>query len=359
MRRKVLLITPRFPFPPVSGGEKWISELSKGLAQEHELSLFTFMARGAETHQAALAMSMEGRLFKKVFLLKRPEPEAIAINRRYMPVLAAGFWSTEAGEEVARAAAEAGAEIAHINFSEMACYVNALPAGLPSIYTEHDSSYLYPWKYYLRETAGLKGFLKIGEYVKVRAYARRYYGRFSGVTFLTASDGRDIKRYVKTASTAVTPNAVRHTEFAAPSGTVRNPGEILFIGHYPHFPNEDAALRLARGIVPRLKARYPAARLTLAGSYPTPTVRALAGPETEIPGTVPDIRPFLWRAEIFAAPVRYGFGAKGKILEAFAAGLPVVASREAAAGIEGAEAGKHLLAASGEADFARLALRLL
>jgi glycosyltransferase involved in cell wall biosynthesis len=241
----------------------------------------------------------------------------------------------------------------------MAAYQAAIPAELPVIYTEIDSSYLYPWKYYLRGSAGLKGFLQAGEFLRSRAYARRHYGRFRAVTAITASDGRDIARYHTAAFTAVTPNAVVPEDFAPVPGEQRRPGSLLFVGHYPHYPNEDAALRLARRIFPLVKAEVRGAALTLAGSSPTPPVAALAGPDVSVPGTVADIRPFLRRASVFAAPVRYGLGTKGKILEAFAAGLPVVASREAAAGIEHARDGEHLLSASSDSDFAAKTAALL
>lgn len=354
-RRRILLITPRFPFPSLSGGEKWAARLAEGLAENYELSLFTFAAPGAETHQTALAMSLEGKLFKKIFLLPKPENP----GKTSLPALPAMYWSPEAAAALQRAAAETGAELAHILFSEMACYEAALPPGLPLVYTEIDSSYLYPWKYYLRETAGLKGFFKAGEFLRSRAYARRHFGRFNAATFITASDGQDIARYLKTGLTAVTPNAVRAREFAVPPGNFKNQGEILFLGHYPHYPNEDAALRLARRIFPLVKAEFSRATLTLAGSFPTRAVAALAGHNVAVPGTAADVRPYFWRAEVFAAPVRYGLGAKGKILEAFAAGLPVVASREAAAGIEGAVDGVHLLVAGTDRDFAAKTALLL
>lgn len=347
-RPRVLLITPRFPFPSLSGGEKWAAKLAEGLAADHDVSLFSFICPGAEAHQTALAMSLEGRPFKRIFLLPRPDERGSGA----MPAMPALYWSGAAAGSLSAAAAETGAEIAHILFSEMACYETALPASLPVVYTEIDSSYLYPWKYYLRESAGLKGFFKAGEFFKARAYARRHFGRFAAATFITASDGRDITRYLRTSLTAVTPNAVTPADFIPPPASARGSGELLFIGHYPHYPNEDAALRLARRIFPLVKARKNGATLTLAGSCPTPAVRALAGYSVSVPGTAADIRPFLWRAEVFAAPVRYGLGTKGKILEAFAACLPVVASREAAAGIEGAENGRHLLTASSDADFA-------
>lgn len=354
-RRSILIAAPRFPYPSLSGGEKWAAALAEGLAADYDVSLFAFAAQGAEAHQTALAMSLEGRALKKIYLLPRPEGGA---DPR-LPALPAMYWSPEAAAQFAEAAAEVRADLVHILFSEMACYAGALPAALPAVYTEIDSSYLYPWKYYLRETAGLKGYFKPGEFFRARAYARRHYPRFAAATAITASDGRDIQPYLSAPLAAVTPNAVHPGEFAQGTPAERRPGEILFLGHYPHYPNEDAGIRLARRIFPLVKADCPGASLTLAGSCPTAAVRELAGLDITVPGTAPDIRPFLWRAQVFAAPVRYGLGTKGKILEAFAAGLPVVASREAAAGIEGAQDGTHLLAASSDRDFAAKTARLL
>lgn len=353
---RVLLAVPRFPYPQLSGGEKWAARLAEGLAAAgHEVSLFAFAVDGAQAHQTALAMTLEGRTFRKIYLLRRPA----APSDDGLPALPAMYWSEGAAEALRAAAAETKAELVHILFSEMASYAPALPPGLPAVYTEIDSSYLYPWKYYMRETAGLKGFLKLGEFFRSRAYARRCYRRFAAATAITAADGADIAPYLSAPLAAVTPNAVAPAEFAQEKPLPRRAGEILFLGHYPHFPNEDAAVRLARGIFPQVKAEVPSASLTLAGSCPTAAVKALAGRDIAVPGTAADIRPALWRAQVFAAPVRYGLGAKGKILEAFAAGLPVAASREAAAGIEGAADGTHLLAAASDSDLAAATALLL
>lgn len=347
-RLRVLLIAPRFPYPPISGGEKWTAELSSRLSRDCEISLFSFSHPGAETHQAALAMSLEGKTFRKVYMPPRPDPP----SRTALPSLPALYWSDRAAAELSAAAEETRPQLAHILFSEMACYEFALPPGLPVVYTEIDSSHLYPWKSYLRESAGLKGRFRPVELFRARRYARRHYPRFDAATFVTASDGRDIARYLSTSLTAVTPNAADAARLAPPASSSRTPGSVLFLGYYPHYPNEDAAIRLVRRIFPLVKAAAPGASLTLAGACPTPAVAALAGPDVAVPGTAPDIREFLWRAEVFAAPVRYGLGTKGKILEAFAAGAPVVASKEAAAGIEGARDGEHLLCASGDREFA-------
>jgi hypothetical protein len=137
------------------------------------------------------------------------------------------------------------------------------------------------------------------------------------------------------------------------------PVDMAYVGHYPHYPNEDAALWLCRKVLPRVRARAPGASVCLIGSAPTEPVLRLAGPGVSVTGTVPDIRPHLDRAKVFVAPVRLGFGIKGKVLEAFARGLPVVATTTVARGIPEFRPGQELLVGDTPAAFAREVLRLL
>jgi glycosyltransferase involved in cell wall biosynthesis len=66
--------------------------------------------------------------------------------------------------------------------------------------------------------------------------------------------------------------------------------------------------------------------LSLVGSDPTPAVRALAAADSsiEVTGTVPDVRPYLWRSAVAVAPLLTARGVQNKVLEAVAAGLPCV-----------------------------------
>jgi glycosyltransferase involved in cell wall biosynthesis len=66
--------------------------------------------------------------------------------------------------------------------------------------------------------------------------------------------------------------------------------------------------------------------LSLVGSDPTPAVRALTAADStiEVTGTVPDVRPYLWRAAVAVAPLLTARGVQNKVLEAIAAGLPCV-----------------------------------
>lgn len=99
---------------------------------------------------------------------------------------------------------------------------------------------------------------------------------------------------------------------------------ILFLGNFAHAPNVDAAVWLAGTIMPLVRRDLPGVHLTLAGADPTRAVRALAAPDTAVPGYVADAAALLARTRVFAAPLRFGAGTKGKIVYALARGVAVV-----------------------------------
>lgn len=120
------------------------------------------------------------------------------------------------------------------------------------------------------------------------------------------------------------------------------PPTATFVGllHYP--PNADAARRLAREVWPAVRKRVPGAELRLVGRGGQEL--GVGGPGVTVTGGVDDVESELGRAHLAVMPIRYGGGTRIKLLEAFAHGLPVVATTVAAEGIE-ARGDEHLLIA--------------
>jgi glycosyltransferase involved in cell wall biosynthesis len=124
---------------------------------------------------------------------------------------------------------------------------------------------------------------------------------------------------------------------------------IVFIGHLAYPPNVDAAQRLANVILPRIRNALRDARLVLAGRTPRPEVRALAGlPGVELIEDPADVAPLLSGAHLTIVPLTAGGGTRIKILEAMAAGVPVVATPIAAEGLDLVENDEVLLSRSDE-----------
>lgn len=109
-----------------------------------------------------------------------------------------------------------------------------------------------------------------------------------------------------------------------------------FIGNQRHAPNEDALKFLLDEVWPMLSGRIPGARLKIAGSYPIKAVeeRARKFKNIEWIGPVPDAVSFLSETRVQLAPLRFGAGLKGKVLDSFSAGTPVVTTSIGAEGVE-------------------------
>jgi glycosyltransferase involved in cell wall biosynthesis len=132
----------------------------------------------------------------------------------------------------------------------------------------------------------------------------------------------------------VVPNGVGLDEFRPPTPPSDEP-RVTFCGVLSYRPNEEAALWLAQTVWPLIRARRPDARLSLVGSEPTAAVRhlAVADSTVEVTGTVPDVRPYLWRSAVAVAPLFVARGIQNKVLEAVAAGLPCVVTPAVLAGL--------------------------
>lgn len=158
---------------------------------------------------------------------------------------------------------------------------------------------------------------------------------------------------------AVVPNGVRLEDYdgegaarsAARAGDER-PLTVLFPGIFAYRPNAIAAAFLVDEIFPRLAAAETSVRLLLVGPMPSPAMLAAAerDPRIVVTGAVPDVRPYLAEATVMAVPLFHGGGTHLKVLEAFAARLPVISTRKGAEGLAVAH-GVHLLLAADAEEF--------
>ena len=134
---------------------------------------------------------------------------------------------------------------------------------------------------------------------------------------------------------------------------------LVFTGQMDYAPNVAAVKRFAEAVLPRIRKVHPQARLHIVGREPTDEVLALGqGDGVSVWGAVPDVRPFLAGADMVVAPLTIARGVQNKVLEAMAMGRCVLASREAATGID-AHHGRHWVVCESDAAFVTSALHLL
>jgi glycosyltransferase involved in cell wall biosynthesis len=167
--------------------------------------------------------------------------------------------------------------------------------------------------------------------------------RISDETWLISeADRRVLTAACPTANIRVVGNGVDFGRFY-PTGQPPEPDSLIFVGHLGVFHNVDAAVHLARDILPLVRRRMPDCQLRLVGAHPARQVQRLADdPAVTVTGFVPDLNSVLNQSAVFVAPLRFAAGVQNKVLEAMATARPVVTTSVVNAGL-GAQAGEEVL----------------
>ena len=108
---------------------------------------------------------------------------------------------------------------------------------------------------------------------------------------------------------------------------------LAFIGSYGHAPNLDAAWWLIQEVMPLVQAQDSRIECLLVGSNMPDTLKAAVGPGIVPVGRVEDLPGLFDRIRLTAAPLAFGAGVKGKVLDSLAAGIPCACTPIAAEGL--------------------------
>lgn len=158
--------------------------------------------------------------------------------------------------------------------------------------------------------------------------------------------------------TVVVPNGVDCSTVTAKSTYEGSKPLLLFTGDMSFQPNIDAALFLANEVFPEIRRELPDVELRFVGRNPDPRIQALVRTGIVVAGAVPDMLPHLHEATVYVAPHFTGAGTRTKLLEAMAAGLPIVTTTVGIEGID-VQPGRDALIADSAKDMIESLLTLL
>ncbi len=194
---------------------------------------------------------------------------------------------------------------------------------------------------------------------KLRNYERNVASKFHHCTVTTHGEKEEFESLSTGVPCAVIPNGVDTGYFAKVDSEDSKLPIITFLGRMDYFPNIDGVCYFAEEIFPLVQRQIADARFVVVGSDPSRRVRALERlPGVSVTGHVPDVRSYVKDAAVTVAPLRIARGTQNKILESMAMGIPVIATPQAAKGIQ-AVPGTHLLVAESPEKFAQDVVRLL
>jgi len=248
-------------------------------------------------------------------------------------------------------------DILHVEGPFMAGLLpNDMP--IPRVLSVHDS-----WTLRCREILDCSQDLSEKAYYSMLAfleprYERLAYSQYNRCLVVADRDKVALERTLGTSGKVFTLPHGTDLEYFTPATVEKQEQTLVFHGNLGYSPNVEAAVELARSILPGIRRAVPKAALRLVGARPAPAVEALGSPDqVTIMANLPDLRHAVRSAEVYACPVRHGSGLKNKILEAMAMQMPVVAYAPAVQGIDCIH-GKHLLIADSQESFIRSVVQL-
>ncbi|MBI2571333.1 MAG: glycosyltransferase [Candidatus Schekmanbacteria bacterium] len=352
---KILFIAPRFPNPLYSGHRLRAYHQLRLLSRKHRITLLCLSGSGQPLHGA----SEVARYCNRIVAI--PVRRADMVTGLFRGSLYGLPWQvsvhllprmTTAVDEALHGGTW---DVTHTQMARMAPYLDRQP-GVPRLIDLIDSMALNM----LRRSScdpHIMGFIAGLEARQIGSYEAGLCQTWDCATVVSDVDRKAIGAQLP--GLTVNANGVDVEAFAGRTAG-RDRRELLFVGNLGYFPNVDGIVWFARNVLPLIRRRVPQTKLTIVGARPAAPVRRLPrqDPGIRLHPFVPDVRPFLARCAVSVAPIRAGSGQLFKVLEAMAAGTPIVATSVASSGVA-AEHGRHLLVADSAEDFAEQVSRLL
>ena len=350
----ILVLTPYIPYPPGFGGSVRIYHLIRQIGRRHDVHLLSFREeigsgdpRGIEPFCRSVTL-IDRRVGNKRSrqLMSLFSPRSFQWRFHYSRSMQAAL---------DRLVAERSIDLVLVEFSQMAGF--RFPAGVPVVLDEHNVEYDLLDRMAAHEGGAFRRLFNRIEAFKFRREELAAVRRASLTLVTSERDGRLLASHGPGLATEVITNGVDCGRFARPDGP-RMPDAAVFVGATHYFPNEDGVLFFLLDIHEKIRKMKPGFKFTVVGGNPPPSVTVHRSRSVEVTGFVEDVRPYMWRASVFVVPLRMGGGTRFKIVEAMAAGVPVVSTRLGAEGIPVTD-GRELLLADDPADFADAVLRIL
>jgi polysaccharide biosynthesis protein PslH len=354
---KILYVCHRFPYPPRRGGKIRPFNMIRHLtASGHDVTV-TSLARSPD--EAREGQGISDYCSRYEIAQVRPLPQVARMVVRLptpIPSSMGYFYSPTLAKSVRRLLEQRSFDLIFVHCSSVAQYV-ADVRGTPKIldFGDMDSQ---KWLEY----ADYKPFpLSAGyrlEGIKLEREEKRLARLFDLCTATTRSEWATLERYGTARATDWFPNGV-DSEYFSPTDESYDPDCVSFVGRMDYFPNQECVLDFCAHVLPRLREKRPGVKFIIVGADPSPAVRKLSElPGVVVTGSVPDVRPYVRRSAMMVAPLNIARGTQNKILEAMAMGVPVVASRVAAQGVD-AIPNEHFLVAGTHAECRAAVLRVL
>jgi sugar transferase (PEP-CTERM/EpsH1 system associated) len=341
---RILFLSQHQLWPLTSGARLRNYYLASGLAKRCSVTFFEIRQPGDANDPPAPRADFE-RIFSVVKDRSYTIPKILRGMAGPVPLTVLNFYSPRIATELERVLAEGRfdtVQIENVHLSEYLPVIRRATGPLRIVSDWHnieselmrryaENTRSIPTKIFARRTATL---IANSETRMMNGCDAQVVPSERERQTLLARSGR--------ASIHVVPNGVDVSAFTPASPSAGS--SLLFVGSMDYHANVDAVTWFVREVWPGVAARHPELEFVIAGRNPAKAAQALASGRIRVTGTVDDVRPYYEQAFAVVVPLRVGAGTRLKILEAMAAGVPVISTRLGAEGLD-AQPGRDLLIA--------------
>ena len=350
----ILVLSTWFPYPPDNGSKARAHYLVRALGDKHEVTLIAFRPGGtsaAELPGNLKVVDVPADPFRYVNL-----PQWI----KYVSPIPLAFWPSRTMQQVVDRAACATQWDAVVAIqTPVAQYAERLKHAPRVLDIDTSLSYQMQQRHERHSSIGTR-FRTWVSWQKAHRYEKYVFQRFQACTVVSYKEVGWVASMVRGHGrrVEVIRNGVDCDRFRPGQYPIR-PNTLIYNGALTYDANYDAMQYFLAHIYPRIRQQLPEVRLVITGSIMGVNTKNLALDDSvNLSGRVGDIRPLIGSSAACVVPIRQGSGTRLKILEAMAAGIPVVSTTKGAEGLDAVD-GEHLLLADDPAVFANQTLKLL
>ncbi len=367
---RILSVTAYLPYPLNAGGRVRQYNLLKRLAPEHETTLVSFVDSEEELQYVPIIKEFCADVV--TVLRKQPatshrtkmQDRCIRLGRlvgapliKTPSGLVRSFDSPEMKGKIGSLLKTQSFDILQIDFTQMAGY---LPESctIPSILVEHDIMFKKHRRSIPMAHSPLVKAETLTDYFKVRRFELAACHKYHKIITMSEHDKVLLLEHGPDLDISVVPNGV-NTAYFHPFDRRPDSKTLVFVGWMENPPNIDAVNYFNDQILPMITEQIPAARLRVIGKNPVKTLNLhTKAHNIEMMGYADDLRPYLADCAAFIVPLRIASGTRLKLLEAMAAGCPIVSTSIGAEGLEVTNL-EHILIADDPREFAQAVVQLM
>jgi len=343
---RVLQLAPRVCWPLDTGAKLRNYHLARVLSCDARVTLLAF----GDSSSAELRA-----VYDEIVTVPRGSGYSLgkllrgAVGRTPLPLL--NYTSQEMTGAVSRLFAENEFDVVQVESIHLMNYLRTIRASskraivicdwhnieseLMLRYSEQEKS--APRRAYARRTARL-----------MKDFEQHALAGFDAHLAVSERDAEALRSVNPSAKVFVIENGVDRAHYSSVEYKSGKPKRIVFVGSMDYHANVEGAVTFARNVWPAIHQHKPLLTFTIVGKDPAPAVRDLSSIKgIEVTGSVPDVRPYYREAVAAIVPLNVGGGSRLKILEAMAAGVPVVSTTLGAEGLQ-VRNGENILVADGE-----------